>query len=85
MQGRENKMTGQRGLDGVGSRIKITNLTNHNHIRVLTQNISQNCRKGDINLGLDSNLVEIFMNHFHRVFHRDNIHSRCRDVFQSGI
>ena len=58
MQGRYYQMSGNRGLYRNRGCLAVSNLTNHDNIRVLAKNRSKCCRKGKIHLSIYLNLVD---------------------------
>ena len=58
MEGTQDKVPGQRSLDGDLHRFLVTNFTQQHNIRVLTQNSSQTGRKGQPDTRFDLGLVD---------------------------
>ena len=73
MQSAENRVPGQRRLNGDFSRFKVTNFADQNLVRILPQNRSQRRSKRHPNLVVNRNLhdpVNVILN---RVFGGDQL------------
>jgi len=78
MQRRQNQVTGLRGLDGDFRRLEVTNLTDHNHVRILSQECLECRGERQANLGVNVDLVDAWQVDFRRIL-------GCRDVAILGI
>ena len=71
-------MAGQSSLDGDLGGLVIANFTDHNDVRVGTQNRSQRVGERQSRLRIHLHLIDAFHPIFHRVFDRDDVHVRAR-------
>ena len=85
MQGAEDQMPRQRGLGGNVSRFQISNFTNHDDIRGLTQNGAQGQRKRQTHVPVHLNLIDTRHLVFHRILHRNDLTIRAVDMIEAGI
>ncbi len=69
MQGAEDEVAGQRGLDGGPRGFFVANLAHHNHVRVLPQQRPQGLRERHPDFRLHLKLVDQRQEVFDRVFH----------------
>ena len=76
MQGRKNQVAGQGCLNCVVGCFLVADFTDHQYVRVLAQDISENSGKGDADSGLYTDLVEVFHDHLYRVLDRDDVDFR---------
>ena len=74
MQGRQNQVTGDSGTDTDIRRLRVTHLTDHDDIRVLTEDGSQSCCEGHTSLGIYLNLIDTVDRLLDRVLNGDNIY-----------
>ncbi len=58
MQRRQHEVTGLGGLDGDLGGFEVTNLTHHDHVRILPQERFQRGRESQPDLGIDVDLVD---------------------------
>jgi len=70
---RQNQMACQRGLNGDGRRLRVADLADHDHVRVLTQDGAQARREGHADLGIHLRLADTLHGVFDRVFHRQDV------------
>ncbi len=56
MQGRQNEVTGQRGLNSDFARFQVAHLAHHYDVRVLAQERTQRVGKHEPSLGVHLNL-----------------------------
>ena len=82
MQRREDQMPRQRGLDGDLGRFQIPDLSDHDDIRVLTENSTQTIGESEVRLGVDLDLAYPRETVFHRVFDSDDILVRSIEYTQ---
>ncbi len=61
-------MTGQTGLHGNFSRFQITYFTNHDDVRILSEDGPQSSSKGQVDFGVDLRLADAVEIVFNRVF-----------------
>ncbi len=73
VQGGEHQVTGKTGLDGDLHRFQVTDLTDHHHVRVLTQDGPQPPGEGHVDLGIDLGLADAVQIVFDRVFHGEDV------------
>ena len=85
VQSGKDQMPCQGGLDGILGGLQVSQLPDHDDIRILSQNISEDGAESDPYGRLNSDLVELFMNHFNRILHGRNIDAGRRQVPQCGI
>ena len=69
----EDQVSSQRCLDGYFSGLQISDLTNHNHVGILSHNRSEPVGKTEIDLRVDLNLANSLYLVFDGVFHGDDI------------
>ncbi len=88
MQGREDEVSGQGGLDGQVSRFAIADLTDHDDVGVLAEQGAQAVGEGHAGDGIDLGLVGTYDVVFNRVLDRRNIDvrgvERAEDAEQGG-
>jgi len=70
MQRRQYKVTGLCGLDCDFGRLEVTNLTHHDHVRILAQERFECRGKGQAHLRVDVDLVDTREVDFRRVLGR---------------
>ena len=85
MQGRENQVTGLRGLDSDLGCFQVTNLTDHDHIRILAEKRTQSAGKGHPLLGILLYLVDAGNPDFNWIFNSRNITAFVIQNIQGGI
>ena len=85
MQGTENQMTCQCGVNADTSRFNVTNLTDHDYIRVLTQNTAQSVGKGKARFIIDSYLIDAFNTIFDRIFNSNDVFIRIVDIGERRV
>mgnify|MGYP003709936049 CR=1 FL=1 len=73
----ENQMAGQRGIDGDGCRLVVTNLTQHHHVRRLAQHRPERVGESQIHCGVHLHLVDSPKNILHRILNRDDFFVGC--------
>jgi hypothetical protein len=73
MQRGKHKVTRERGLDGDRGRLQVSNLTQHDDIRRLTQHGSEGGGEGHAHILLHHHLVDARQLVFHGIFHRDDL------------
>ncbi len=74
-----------RRFDSDVRRFQVSDLTNHDDVRVLTQEGSQCLRKAEAYPGVDVDLVDAFQVDFRGVFGRGNVSFWCVQYVQAGI
>ena len=85
MQGRENHVAGLGGFNGDVGGFQVTNLTDHNNIRVLTQEGSECGSKRQTLFFIDVDLVDARQVNLGRIFCRRNVHIFRVQNTQAGI
>ena len=85
MQGTENQMACQCGVNADSGRFNVTNLTDHNYIRVLAQNAAQSVGKGQPCFIIDGYLIDAFNSIFDRIFNRNDVFIRIVDISERRI
>ena len=85
VQGRQDQMPGQRGLHGDARGFDIAHLTDHDHVRILTDDGAERLGEGQANLGFGLNLIDAHQLIFHRVFHGDDLAVGCVDLVQRRV
>src|SRR5690606_32724495 len=81
----EHEVAGERRLDGDGSRFQVTDLTDHDDVRVLAQEGAQ--RRGEVqtDLGSDLHLVDAVQVVLDRVLGGHDVDLRGVDLGQGGV
>ena len=85
MQGREDEMPGEGGLDGDLGRLQIADLTDHDHVGVLPDDVTEPGREGEADLRPDRDLVDAFQLVFDRVLDGDDLEVRAVDLVEAGV
>ena len=85
MQGGKDEMPGHRRLHGMGGGFVVADLADHDDVRVLAQDVAQNGGEGDVDERLDGDLVELLVDHLHRVLDGDDVLLRGGDLLQGRI
>ena len=85
VQGTQHQMAGNRSLYRNSRRFLVTNLTNHNNIRVLSQNRAQRGGKGQAGFNINLHLIDAVNVGLHRVLNRYNIHRIAVQLTQRRI
>ena len=78
-------MTRQSGLNGETSSFRVTNLTDHHDIGVLTENGAKTGSESETGIGIDLNLINTIHLVLNWVFHGDNIDFFGFDFLDEGI
>ena len=73
MQRRYDQMSRNGSLHRYGCRLLISNLTDHNDIRVLTQNGTQRRREGQVRLIINLHLIDSVDIRLYRILYGDDI------------
>src|SRR4029453_9109397 len=68
VQRAENKVTGHRCADRDVGRFDIANLANHHYVGILSQNVTETFRKGQVDFRLHVDLRNARQSIFHRLF-----------------
>ena len=74
MQGRNHQVACDRGLHGNRSSLLVSDLTDHDDIRVLTQNGAQGRGKRQVRLVVGLHLIDAVDIGLHRVLYGDDVH-----------
>src|SRR5947207_15257762 len=85
MQRGKHQMAGERRLHGDVRGFRVTDFTNHEHVRVLPHDGAQAVGEREPDLRLDLNLVDAAQLVFHRVFNRDDFLSRIVDFLKHAV
>ena len=85
VKGAEDQMAGQGRLDGNFRCLRISNLADEDHIRVLPDNGSQGIGKGEPDGRLDLNLVDPSELIFYGILDGDDLLLRGVDLFESTV
>ena len=85
MQGGQHKVTRLRGLDGDLAGFEVTNLTHHDHVRILTEESFQRARKGQADLRIDVHLVDAGQVDFGRILGRRDVALLGVEDVQTGV
>ena len=72
VQRAENQVTRQRGANGDFGRFQVANFADHDHVRVLAQNMAQAHREGQPDFRTHRDLVDAFQFVFDRFLNRDD-------------
>ena len=83
VQGAEDQMPGERGLNGVFGGFQVADFADQNDIGVVPQNAAQGSAEGQSDFGMDLNLVDAVELIFDRVFGGDDFCFVVAD-FQKG-
>ena len=67
VQGGEDEVAGERGLDRVLRRLGVADLADHDDVRVLAQDVAQGAGEVDADLRLHRGLVELLEHHLDRI------------------
>ena len=78
-------MAGQRRLDRDLGRLRVANLADHDHVRVLAHDVAQAAREGEADLGLDGDLVDALELILDRILDRDDLLVRAVDPVERGV
>ena len=78
-------MTGQRGLRGRPRRLEIPNLTDHHHVRVVTQDGTQPHGERHADFVVDRDLVHALEVVLHRILGSDHLFLWADDGIERGI
>ncbi len=85
VQGAENQVTGQRRVDGDLGGFRITYFTDHDNVRVLTQDGAENVGEAQADARFHLDLVDAPQLVFDGVLHRDNLFLRRIDLAQRRV
>ena len=85
VQARQYKMPGDGGARSDIRGLRIADFPDHNNIRILPQEGAQAGGKGKPGLGVHLRLADAGNHLFHRVFHRNDVHKRRRDLCENRI
>ena len=78
-------MTGVRSLNCDFSRLTVTNLTHHDHIRILPQEVAQHMGKIAADVVLYRHLIKAFHLILHRILHRHDAFINGVDRVEKGV
>ena len=73
VQGREDEVTGEGGLDGDATRLQVSNFSQHDDVGVLTKKRLQRGGEGHPDLGSHQHLVDAEQVVFDRVLRRHDV------------
>src|SRR5688500_6997291 len=73
MQGREDKVAGKRRFNGDHARYSVSDFTDHDDVRVLTEHTAQSGGKGEPGPRVHADLRQALKLVFYRVFDGENI------------
>ncbi len=85
MQGGKHQVSGDSGTYGNGSGFRISGLTNHDDIRVLSKQGSQSDFKGQSRHIIYLHLIQLRHIFLHRVFNGGNIYASLGQLIQNHI
>ena len=85
MEGRVNKVTGERRLDGDSCSFNISNLTDENNVRILSKNCSQARGEGQSNICININLDESRHFVFDWIFGGDEFFFGIQSLHDGGV
>ena len=85
MEGREDQVPGQGGLDGDLNGLLVADFSNQDRIRVLAQDRPQGGGKGQALLGVDLDLVHPLERVLDRILYRDDIVFNVEDLANRRI
>ena len=85
MQGADHQVAGNRSLDGDGCGFAVTNLTDHDNIRVLTKDGTKAVGEGQLRFNVDLHLVDALDIGFHRVFNGNDVDGVVIQFAQSSV
>jgi hypothetical protein len=85
VQCREDEMAGEGRLHGYSGRIRVTDLTDHDHVRVVAQDGPQAGRKVEIDVRLHLHLTDPSQLVFDRILDRENLDRGSIDLLEHGI
>ena len=85
VQGGENEMAGERGLNGDLRRLEIARFTDHDAIGILSQKRAQHARKGQPDRFIHRHLHDAFEIVLDRFFRRQQFGIDGVDLAQTGI
>ena len=85
VQGREHHVAGLCGLDGDVCSFQVTDFTDHDHVRVLTQKRLERSSKGQARLVIDVDLVDPRHVDFGRVFSGRDVDAWLIEDVQAGV
>ena len=72
MQRAKNQVTGHGCANGNVRGFNVSNFTNHDHIRILSKDVTQTFGKGEVDLRLHVDLQNAGQSIFDRFFNRDD-------------
>ena len=85
MERTENEVTRQGGLDGVLGSILVPNLTHHDNVGILSEDVAEGRAEGNAHSLVDCDLIEFLPDHFDGVFNRGDVDRGGRKKLQSAI
>jgi hypothetical protein len=85
VQGGEDEVAGEGGLDGVLGGLGVPDLAHHDDVGVLAQDRAQGAGERDLDLGPHRHLVEVLVHHLDRVLDRDDVDVRLGEVLQHRV
>ena len=85
VQGGEYQVAGEGGIDGDAGRFEVTNFTNHDDVRRLTQDGPQGAGEGHSNVRFDVDLIDAGHDVFDRVLDGDDFPALVVDFGEAGV
>ena len=85
MQRAENQVASKRGLRGVFRCFQISNFTDQHNIRIVSEDTSQTCCKGQSDLGMHLNLVDTLELILDRILGGDDLRVFTLDFIQRAV
>ncbi|MNI66088.1 hypothetical protein D3C73_1216310 [compost metagenome] len=85
VQGREHQVTGECRLYGHFSGFQVTDLANHDDVRILPHQGAHAAGKGQVNVVLDLHLIERRFHHLDRVLDGAQVDLWRREFLQGGV
>ena len=85
VQGGENQVAGERGVDGDVGGLRIPDLTDHDDVGRLAQHGAQGRCEGHADVGLDHHLVDAGKLVFDRILHGDDLFVGFVDDVETGV
>ena len=81
----QHQVAGERSLDRDLCGLKVADLADHDHVRVLPQDGPQGFGKGQVDLGIHLRLAHARQLVFDGVFHRHDVVARGVQALQRGV
>ena len=85
VEGAQNQVAGEGGLNGNLRRLQVAHFTDHNHVRVLPQERAQGPAEGQADGLVDGDLHDAFQVVFDRVFGSEQLGVNGVDAPQAGV